>query len=200
MPMPLEIALVVEDVLSLTVMERLLAHTGRGYVIAKPMVERGNGNIHRSIEKYRNASRALAHVVLSDLDQVDCAPLLRAQWGVAALPETMLFRVAVREVEAWLLADLAGFSAFAGIPASKISRAPETLADPKQTLIKLMRRSRNKRLAAEIVPAQGSRMSIGPMYNERLSGFVRESWNVDAAMELAPSLKRTLDRLHTFLR
>jgi hypothetical protein len=198
--MPLEIALVVEDVLSLTVMERLLAHTGRGYVVARPMVEHGIGNIRRSIEKYRNSSRALAHVVLADLDQGDCAPVLRAQWGVATLPDTMLFRVAVREVEAWLLADMGGFSAFAGIPSSKIPRAPETLADPKQTLINLVRRSRNRRLVAEIVPAQGSRMSIGPMYNERLSNFVRASWDVDAALELAPSLKRTLDRLHTFLR
>ena len=63
-----------------------------------------------------------------------------------------------------------------------------------------MRRSRNKRLAAELVPAQGSAVSIGPLYNERLGQFVRECWNVDTAMAHAPSLARTFDRLQTFLK
>lgn len=88
----LEIALVVEDVLSRVLMEKVLAHTGRDYVVLRPMVERGVGNIRRSVTKYLNASRALPHVVLADLDQTACAPLLRQQWGVALLPRTMLFR------------------------------------------------------------------------------------------------------------
>lgn len=195
----LEVALVVEDVLSLVVMEKVLTHTGRGYRVVRTMVERGVGNIRQSIAKYRNASHALAHVVLTDLDQATCPPLLREQWGVATLPDSMLFRIAVREVEAWVLADRVGFAGFAGIPQSKVSQTPETLVDPKQTLINLVRQSRNRRLAAELVPLQGSSMSKGPLYNERLSQFVREKWDVAAAMQTAPSLKRTVDRLHHFL-
>lgn len=195
----LAVALVVEDALSFAVMEKLLGYTGRGYVVTLPLVERGFGNIQRFIVKYRNASHALPHIVLTDLDQAKCPPFLREQWGVTTLPESMLFRVAVRETEAWLLADRAGFSAFAGIPPGKVSQEPESLADPKQTLINLVRRSRNKRLVAELVPSQGSRISIGPLYNERLSSFVRERWDVATAMEIAPSLKRTVARLKTFL-
>lgn len=196
----LEIALVVEDALSRVLMEKVLAHTGRDYVVLRPLVERGVGNIRRSVTKYLNASRALPHVVLADLDQTVCAPLLRQQWGVAVLPRTMLFRVAVREAEAWVLADRAGFADFAGIPASKISLAPEALADPKQQLVNLVRRSRNKRLAAELVPAQGSAVSIGPLYNERLGQFVRERWDVEAAIANSPSLERTVARLRTFMK
>ena len=55
----LEIALVVEDVLSRVLMEKVLAHTGRDYVVLRPMVERGVGNIRRSVTKYLNASRAV---------------------------------------------------------------------------------------------------------------------------------------------
>ena len=200
MAQPLEIALVVEDVLSLVLMEKVLAHTGRGYTVLRPLVERGVGNMRKSVPKYLSASRALPHVVLVDLDQTPCAPQLRGQWGVATLPRSMLFRVAVREAEAWVLADQEGFARFAGIPINKISPAPESLADPKQALINLVRRSRNKRLAAELVPAQGSAVSIGPLYNERLGQFVRECWNVDTAMAHAPSLARTFDRLQTFLK
>jgi len=200
MTRPLEIALVVEDILSLVLMEKVLAHTGRGYTVLRPLVERGVGNIRRSVSKYLGASHALPHVVLTDLDQGVCAPQLRQQWGVADLPSCMLFRVAVREAEAWVLADREGFASFAGIPANKISSAPESLSDPKQELINLVRRSRNKRLAAELVPAQGSSVPIGPLYNERMGQFVRERWNVDAAMAHAPSLARTFDRLQTFLK
>jgi len=200
MAQPLEIALVVEDVLSLVLMEKVLMHTGRGFNVLRPLVERGVGNIQKSVRKYLSASRALPHVVLTDLDQATCAPLLRQQWGVAVLPESMMFRVAVRESEAWVLADRSGFAAFAGIPPSKIPFAPEALPDPKQELINLVRRSRNKRLVAELVPAQGSAVSIGPLYNERLSQFVRERWDVRAALTNSPSLERTVARLQTFMK
>ena len=196
----LEIALVVEDALSLAVMERLLSFTGRGYVVKRPMVTRGAGKIKTSIQKYRQASHVLPHVVLTDLDQVDCPPTLLAQWGVSPLPANMLFRVAVCEVESWLLADRAGFAAFAGVAVNKLTQQPESLPDPKQALINLMRRSRNRRLASELVPATGSPVSIGPLYNERLSSFARSSWDVKAAIVNAPSLSRTVARLQTFLK
>ncbi len=199
MAKPLEIALVVEDVLSLVLMEKVLAQTGRGYMVLRPLVERGVGNIRKSVPKYVSASRALPHVVLADLDQTRCAPLLRQQWGVAKLPDSMLFRVAVRESEAWVLADRAGFADFAGIPVIKVPAAPEALADPKLELVNLVRRSRNKRLAAELVPVQGSAVSIGPFYNERLGQFVRETWDVEAAMANSPSLERTFSRLQSFM-
>lgn len=200
MPEDLEVALVVEDVLSLSVMMKVMAHTGRHYKVIRSLVERGVDNIRTAIAKYRNASHALAHVVLTDLDKAPCAPYLREQWGVATLPDSMLFRVAVREVEAWVLADRTGFASFAGIPQNKVPLSPETLADPKQALINLARQSRNRRLAAELVPLQGTSMSKGPLYNERLSQFVREKWNVAAAMQTAPSLNRTVDRLQHFLK
>ena len=197
---PLEIALVVEDALSLAVMERILVSTGRGYVVKLSKVERGFTEIRKSIPKYRNASYVLPHVVLTDLDLAVCASALRAQWGVSQLPPAMLFRVAVREVESWLLADRAGFAVFAGIAVNKVTPQPESLPDPKQALINLVRRSRNRRLATDLVPATGSAVSIGPLYNERLSAFARKDWNVDAAVESAPSLCRTVARLKTFLK
>jgi hypothetical protein len=195
----LEVALVVEDVLSLVVMEKVMAHTQRGFSVVRSLNENGVDKIRLSLTKYRNASHVLAHVVLVDLDNATCAPALRQQWGVPTLPDTMLFRVAVREVEAWVLADRAGFASFAGIPQNKVSPSPETLANPKQALINLVRQSRNRRLVAELVPEQGTSMSKGPMYNERLGQFVRERWDVAAAMQAAPSLQRTVGRLQHFL-
>lgn len=196
----LDIALVVEDELSLSVMLKVIAFTERDYTVLRPMVERGVDNIRKSLAKYRNASHTLAHIVVVDLDDAPCAPVLLSQWGLTALPYGMLFRVAVREVEAWILADSSGFANFVGIVRSKVPQTPEDLPDPKQTLINLVRASRNRRLVQEIVPKQGTSMSKGPLYNERLSEFVRNEWNIAAAMQSAPSLQRTIDRLKHFLK
>jgi hypothetical protein len=198
--MTIDVALVAEDILSLVVMQKVLAHTGRDYQVVRTFNEKGVGNIRRALDKYRNASRALPHVVLVDLDGGTCPPLLLEQWGVVNLPDGMMFRVAVREIESWVLADRNGFSAFFGVAANKITLDPESLLDPKQSLINLVRKGRNRKLIAEVVPKQGTPMSKGPLYNERLSEFVMSVWNVDAAIASAPSLRRMFGRLQTFLQ
>ena len=57
----LEIALVVEDALSLALMEKTLAHTGRRYVVARTLVERGVGNaVQFQDSDYTEAGAVLA--------------------------------------------------------------------------------------------------------------------------------------------
>jgi hypothetical protein len=195
----LSVALVAEDDLSMAVMNRLVAASGRPIEVSRRLVERGFGNIKRSVLKYRQASHVIPHVVLTDLDRAECPAALREEWGAADLPASMLFRVAVRETESWLLGDRHGFSAFAAVALNKVPQYPEALQDPKETLIGLVRRSRKRRLIDELVPAQGSPVSIGPLYNERLCTFAAHLWNIDAASEACPSLQRTRQRLASFL-
>lgn len=195
----LRIALVAEDELSMAVMERVVLSSGRPFVIARRLMERGFGNIKRSVQKYRQASYVLPHVVLTDLDNADCPASLRRAWGAVGLPDAMLFRVAVRETESWLLGDRNGFATFASVPKNKMPARPEDLPDPKAALLGLARRSRRRRLALELLPPQGSAVSIGPLYNERLSAFARDLWDIDSAATICPSLQRTRERLRTFL-
>jgi hypothetical protein len=108
----------------------------------------------------------------------------------------MLFRVAVREVEAGLLADREGFSNYSGVPAEKIPRNPESLDDPKQMLMKLIRRYGCRKIKVGVLPARGSLAKIGFGYNQILVQFVREFWSPVKAAENADSLKRTCLRLH----
>jgi len=42
---------------------------------------------------------------------------------------------AVREVEAWLLADAARLGRFLGVPAARIPLSPDTLRNPKQEMV-----------------------------------------------------------------
>lgn len=199
MTVAVPVVLVSEDALCRALMQRLLQHVDRGFVIQLSIVERGSGNVRRGVPKYRNACKAVPHIVLADLDEAACAPSLLAEWGVVGAPASLLFRFAVREAESWLLADARGLAGFIGVPINRIPADPEALPDPKQTLINIARRSRNKRLASELTPPNGSAIPIGPLYNERLAAFVATTWDVEQAAVVAPSLKRTLNRLQNFM-
>lgn len=192
------VVLVYEDGLSEAVLRKLLEHTGRPFLIDRLIPCYGFGNIKRNVPIFLNAAKAVVHVVLTDLDQHACAPALIESWGLTHRPEQLLFRVAEREVEAWLLADTHGLSSFLGVPANKMPTAPESLPDPKGTLISIARRSKSHRLRQEMTPAAGSRVSIGPLYNEHLIRFVRDAWSVNDSLLAAPSLARAIHRLANF--
>lgn len=191
--------IVAEDVLSLAVLRRLIAESGRNFVIERENQTRGFGDIKIGISKFRNASKALPHVVLTDLDRYPCPVALLAEWKATNLPERMLLRIAVREVEAWLLADRQGMADFLGAAKTKIPQDPESECDPKQCLINLVRKGRKHRLAEELTPRPGSPVSIGPLYNQRLAAFVETRWDVASARQTSPSLERTIQRLQVFL-
>ena len=177
----LRIVLIGEDRLCQAVMHRLLQHSGRNFCVVLARIEGGIGKIQQSIPKYCNACRATPHVILADLDQEPCPSALLAKWKLTHMPTSLLIRFAIREVEAWLLADAEGLAQFMSIPRAKVPQDPESLANPKQDLVNLARRSRSKRFKDELVPSTGSRVPIGPLYNERLSQFVQSSWSVERA-------------------
>ncbi|MBK7768616.1 MAG: hypothetical protein IPI44_22815 [Sulfuritalea sp.] len=193
------ILVAVEDELSAAVMRRLVASVDRDFVIDRIINTRGNGLLRAGVPKFKSASHVLPHVVLTDLDRSPCPPDLLQKWGAINLPAQLLVRVAVREVEAWLLADRFGIADFLAVAAIKVPANPEGETDPKRTLINLARRSRKRRLAQELVPTPGSPNKIGPFYNARLTEFVSRQWNVMQARGNAPSLDRALARLSTFL-
>jgi hypothetical protein len=189
----------VEDELSGAVMRRLILESGRNFIVLDVFNARGCGQLKSGMTKFRNASYVVPHIVLTDLDRYLCPPALLAAWGATTLPAGLLLRVAVREVEAWLLADRAGIAGFLGVAKNKVPEVPETEDDPKRCLLNLARKGRKKRLALEIVPEAGSPAPIGPFYNQRLSEFVSAAWSVADARLNSPSLDRALTRLSNFM-
>ncbi|MGL4944195.1 MAG: hypothetical protein ACRC46_13520 [Thermoguttaceae bacterium] len=138
--------------------------------------------------------------VLLDLDQRPCAgPLLREILGLKPnapinLPHQTLIRVAVHEIESWLLADREGFSDYFAIPINSLDRNPDSIVDPKRRLQDLVRnKSKAKRRFAKMLPSANA--SIGPEYNRHLCLFVQETWEPLRAEENSPSLKRTMNKL-----
>ena len=192
------IVVAVEDDLSGAVVEKLLSYAGSNF---NPRVHNvhGYGNLKKGMTKFREASRLIPHIVLTDLDRSPCPPALIDDWKAKQLPSNLLFRVAVREVEAWLLADRIGISEFLRIDVNKVPYCPEMEDDPKRYLINLARKCRSRRFSEEIIPGPGSSAPIGPLYNYHFINFVNTRWDIREACQNAPSLKRTLLRITSFL-
>lgn len=189
--------IVVEDVLSEAVMQRILARVGYAGNITY-RITRGNGKIKANVDKFKAASRIIPHIVLTDLDRYPCPSALLDAWDVGELPSSMLLRIAVREVESWLLSDRQGIASFLCTAIEKVPFSPEREDDPKQTLFSVVRKTRKRRLIEEIVPLPGAH--IGPLYNEHMCDFALNNWDLEAAAENAPSLARNISRITAFLQ
>ncbi len=73
---------------------------------------------------------------------------------------------------------------------------PEREPDAKLALYTGIRKTRWRRLIAEMVP-QG-RAHIAPMYNEHMCSFADRHWDIVRAAESAPSLARSVARIRQF--
>jgi hypothetical protein len=193
------IVIAVEDSLSEAVVKRLLREYGNQAISCRVMGNQGVGWLKARTQQFLNASKSIPHIVLIDLDTGNCAPGLLQEWFGRKKSPYLLVRVAVREVEAWLLADRSGFARFAGTTAKKLPLDADSIADPKQYLINVFRSGKKQRIASEIVPEIGSTAKVGFGYNRHLCRFVEEEWSVDNAIEHSASLRRTVIRLREFL-
>jgi hypothetical protein len=189
--------LAVEDELSEAVLRAILSQL-RGYAVGVAYRRGGSGYLRRTIRGFNNAARGTPYVVLADLDRYQCPPALIRDWLSVPQHPNLVFRVAVREVEAWLLAHRSALASFLGIPEKSIPRDVDGLEDPKQTLIDLARRSRFRELRDAIAPRRESTARIGPDYNGRLSAFARKHWDARLAARSSASLQRTLRKLAAF--
>lgn len=154
--------------------------------------KKGKSFLRKQIAGYNNAARHRPWIILVDLDNdFDCAPLLLHAWLLNPSP-SLCFRVAVREIEAWLLADREKIAQFLGVALSRVPLHPEDLDDPKTTIINLARISRRRAIKQDMVPRPESGRQVGPAYPSRLIEFVSNHWRPDIASEQSISLQRAI--------
>jgi len=199
------INLAVEDELTEHVMRALLQATSRPYSVEAVYRKGGFVYLKQKILAFNQAARITPYLIVTDLDKAECPPELIENWFVCQLADyplrknaSLLFCVAVREVESWILADRAGFALFLGISADLIPPYPEQIVDPKRALIQLAKRCRHRQTRQDIVPGASSILPVGPGYTERLASFVYRRWSVETACRSSPSLQRAFTLLMGF--
>lgn len=170
--------------------------------VHKPIVNNqeeypGKSYIDKNIRAFNREAHRAPWFVLRDWDISDgaaCAPeLVRRKLPRPA--RMMCFRIAVRSIESWLLADRAGVARFLGVDTPTIPEDPDSLLDPKTALLELASRSTNREIRKGMVPAPGDTSPVGRRYNLLLTRFARVDWRPDRAAQNSPSLRKCLAAL-----
>jgi hypothetical protein len=154
----------------------------------------GYGKIKKRITAYNQAAKYGFFFVLTDLDKYECAPALISEWLLLDHNTQLLFRVAVHEIESWLLADRENFAEFFAVNKSLIPAEPDKELDPKKIVISLASKSRKRSKKEAIIPID-EYASIGPGYNMEFRNYIQNYWNIHNARKHSPSFEKAMQAL-----
>lgn len=190
------IFLATEDELSESVGLRLLKEFFPDKINVRKLRKGGNGYLTSNIHNFSKIALQYPVCLITDLDNGKCAPELIAKLTQnAQLPQNFIFRIAVREVESWLLADHEAIKTLLGSKAStKLHPLPDNIPNPKQYLLKLALKA-PRQVRKDLVADAGAIALQGLGYNNRLSNFIHNTWNPTMASERSDSLKRACESL-----
>ena len=183
------ISILVEGNLDETVAREIIDTAGG--TVGTVYGRKGVDYIEKKISGFNQLAQGVPILTLVDLMDLDsdCPAEIVRDW----LPHRhnqMLFRLVVREIESWILADRASISRFFGLRKALIPHHPEQLEDPKATLVELADSSQRQGLRNAIVPDDPTMNDEGPAYTTRVQRFVRHQWSARDAAKNAPSLHR----------
>lgn len=182
----------VEDDLSEAVTRRLFQRCAPTHSVATILKKRGKGALKSRLPSLCETAHVLHVFVLVDLDNDNCPPKLVADWLGGLAPRYLYIRVAVREVEAWLLADRQRLADFLSISPARVPRDPEMIIGPKECLLRLALRA-PRRLRDDLVIEEHGNVRQGPGYNQQMTSFVFSDWSPQDAALHAQSLERAIN-------
>ncbi|HEU4886434.1 MAG TPA: hypothetical protein VFV49_01010 [Thermoanaerobaculia bacterium] len=186
----------VEDVLSETVVRRLVAAIRPDQTISVVMRKNGRGYLQSRARDLNRTAYSVPVLIVADLDRpIPCPADLIEEWLSGPAAPGLLFRVAVMEIESWILADRDSFADFLAVPAHRIPPNTDEIMHPKEFIVSLARKSRSKDIRVDLVPTPGATAAVGPAFNHRVGTFVSSSWNVQKAAHASPSLRRAISSL-----
>lgn len=183
----------VEGILDEAVLRRLVQSVGAEIGYIYPVG--GKQQLDLRLSGYNEAARYSPWCVLRDFDTDAACP---AELKARLLPESasaMCFRIVVRAVEAWLMADRQRMASFLSVPRARIPVSPEDTHDPKEALVNLARRSNKSAVRDSLVPRPGSGRSVGAGYTSLMIEYTRARWRPETAAESSESLRRCISCL-----
>ena len=188
--------LAVEDDLSRAVGQKIAKSAEWG--IERVLSKSGKGYLQANFQNFCNTAKHTAVFMLVDLNgSHPCAPSLLREWTKSTpLPRLLFFRVAVREVESWLLADHEAMKILLGSK-GKLPLQPDALQDPKSELLTLLKRVRQY-VRDGVVRLDNGGIFQGVTYNATLAKWIDEHWLAERAAARSDSLNRLLVRLRSF--
>ncbi|HXJ22590.1 MAG TPA: hypothetical protein VMT03_20395 [Polyangia bacterium] len=152
--------------------------------------ERGKAYLDARLSAWNEAAKYSPWVVLRDLDRdaVCASDLVK---DLLPSPSSfMRFRIAVRSIEAWLLADSEKLAEFLAIKRAAIPTDPDAVIEPKRALVELARQSSRREIRMDFVPRAGTSAKVGPAFAAGIIEFTRLHWRPETATHRSESLRR----------
>ncbi|HEX8409160.1 MAG TPA: hypothetical protein VF883_09860 [Thermoanaerobaculia bacterium] len=188
----------VEDVLSEAVVRKLVAVERPDLVLSAVLRKNGREYVRSRARELNRTAHSVPVFVVVDLDRpVPCPADLIESWLPSPRAPKLLFRVAVMEIEAWIMADRDAFASFLSVPLHRIPPNPDDVLHPKELIVSIAARSNRKDIREDLVPSAGDTRRVGPAFNARLTAFVADTWDPAAAAASSPSLRRATERLRS---
>jgi len=185
--------LVVEGDTDVPVARKIIEHVG--LTVGDIHDKGGKAGIDGRLRGYLAAARHAPWLVLRDLDRdAPCAPALLRRLSVPS-DGLACVRIPVRAIEAWVLADSERVASFLGVRRNLVPAKPDTLIDPKRSLVDLAQQSSKRTVKKGMVPRPGSGRRIGPLYEQLLIELGIEHWRPEVARKASPSLDRCIKAL-----
>ncbi len=206
----MNVRIAVEDALSEAILRRLLSASRRDYDVELCYPQRthgvlpvhsGWGALYSNRAAFAGVSATVPVIVLVDLDDRVCPKTMAAEWK-RDLPVSpnLLVRIAVREAEAWLLADFDELMSYLHVPGRELKRPPESIRDPKQAIVCYASKSRLADIRRDMVPLKVGSGVVGRGYSRLMRSFVNDHWNPRRAAKASESLRRAIVALEAFAR
>ena len=190
------VALLVEGSLDETVGRRLA--TFCGHTVSIVYGKQGFGYIRTNIAAFNATASGISTIALADsMDMHEPCPPGTLHILLPNPHPRMRFRLAVREIESWLLADRANLAAFLGVPVSRMPENPDAIRDPKLTLMRAARGSSRPTVRRLIPPQPGYRSREGPGYTSEMQRFALNTWDIAAACARSDSLRGCIASIRT---
>jgi hypothetical protein len=189
------VAMGTEDELSEAMGMRLLRDAGYDLQPSPLLRRNGFGYLRSKMDSWCEMATRKSVVLLTDLDTAVCPMALRKDWmGTRKVPENLILRIAVHEIEAWVLADHEALRTLIGNRGT-LPPNPDLLPDPKQHLLRLIAKHARRSLREELVAEKGAIASQGIGYNAHFGEWVRSVWSPERAALRSNSLQRARLRL-----
>lgn len=188
------VALATEDELSETIGIRVLAEVSSSLKASLLLRKNGFGYLRSKMDSWCEIAAQQPVILLTDLDAKACPFALIDDWfGQRARPENFLLRVAVREIESWLLADHVAMRSLLGNK-GRLPENPDALDDPKRHLLALANGAKRD-VRFDLIAANGAVATQGAGYNPRLCEVIRTQWSPTRAAARSASLRRAMRRI-----
>jgi hypothetical protein len=192
-----EINYATEGIVDASVAEKLIRLCGA--IPGLPRVAGGKTKLDPNIPRYAQSANWLPWLILRDLDNdAPCGAELRRALLDGDVP-LLCLRIAVRQIEAWLMLDREAIASFLKVPLEKVPANPEELPHAKRAMIDLARHSSSRSIRQALVPREGVGASEGPEFAAQMLQFARDHWRPDVAAAAQPmsSLARAIECLRS---